>query len=72
MSEQPGRREVVKLTRAKALELMRAGQEAKAAGEPATACPYSPAGNATERVSVQAWLRGYLRGPKREAPPPQG
>lgn len=58
------KRELVELTREQAVAIMAEG--AKAAGRPgakATDCPYSPAGDATERVRVQAWLRGFLHPP---------
>lgn len=64
MSEQ---RQAVELTRAQAAAIVAEGVAAAGkAGSRATDCPYSPAGDATERVRVQAWLRGYL-GAKREA-----
>jgi hypothetical protein len=53
-------REQVTLTRLDAVLAMRAGQVAARGGQRPTACPWSPTGNATERVRVQAWLRGYL------------
>ena len=53
-------REAVNLDRATVVRIMREGAEAAAAGKAATACPYSPAGDATDRVRVQAWLRGFL------------
>lgn len=55
-------REVVKLSRAEAVRIMREG--AAAAGKPGakvTDCPYRATGDGTERVRVQAWLRGFLQ-----------
>lgn len=54
-------RELVDLTRAEAARIL--GEGAKAGAKPGTlvtACPYSPAGDATERVRAAAWVRGYL------------
>ena len=53
-------RQPVTLTRVQAVACMREGQAAGRAAKPATECPYSPCGDASERVRVQAWLRGYL------------
>lgn len=53
-------RRVVRLTREEAVRIMAEGRAAAAAGKVATDCPYSPNGDATERVRVQAWLRGFL------------
>jgi hypothetical protein len=57
-----GTRELMQLTRVEAVRAMRAGQLAARHGQPATTCPFSPNGDATERVAVQAWLRGFLGG----------
>lgn len=53
--------ETVNLTRVEAARILAEG--AKAGKKPATlvtACPYSAAGDATERVRAAAWVRGYL------------
>lgn len=52
-------RQTVRLTRAEAVALLREGRAAAKAGETALACPYDPNGDATERVRVAAWMRGY-------------
>lgn len=54
-------REVVRLTRTDAVALLREGRAAAKAGKSALACPYNPNGNATERMRVAAWMRGYAR-----------
>ena len=54
-------RQVVRLSRREAVRILREGRAAAKAGRLVTACPYSPTGDATERVRVAAWVRGYTR-----------
>jgi hypothetical protein len=56
-----GKAEVVRLTRQDAVLLLREGRAAAKAGKSALACPYNPNGDATERLRVAAWMRGYVR-----------
>jgi hypothetical protein len=53
--------QLVTLTRLQAMVCLREGQAAGRAGQPATTCPYSAAGDATERVRVAAWMHAYVR-----------
>lgn len=54
------KRELVETTRAELAAIVAEGAAAAGARKLVTACPYSAAGDATERVRVQAWLRGFL------------
>lgn len=58
MSEQ---RAAVELTRTQVAAILAAGAKAGAdKSAVVTACPYSAAGDATERVRAAAWVRGFL------------
>jgi hypothetical protein len=64
----PVEREPVYLTRADAARILAAGATAgRTSASLVTACPYSAAGDATERVRTAAWVRGYLSGRRRAA-----
>lgn len=56
-----GKSDKVTVSRAELVRVMRAGSAAARAGEPANTCPYSPTGDANERVRSTAWLRGYVK-----------
>jgi hypothetical protein len=59
-------REPVLLTRGEAWRIIAAG--ATAGRDPDTlvlACPYSPTGDAAERVRVAAWVRGWVEARRR-------
>ena len=49
------------LTRVEAGRILRAGAIVGVDPDATVlACPYSPSGDATERVKVAAWVRGFL------------
>jgi hypothetical protein len=52
----------VTMTRRDALSIMRAGHAAAQRGGSPLDCPYSPNGDADERLRVAAWQRGYTGG----------
>ena len=57
----PMSRELVRLSRVEAARILAAGAGAgRTRGTLVTACPYSAAGDGTERVRAAAWVRGYL------------
>lgn len=51
----------VTVGRAELVRILRSGRKAGQAGRPATACPYSPAGDRDERLRAAAWVRGWVR-----------
>jgi hypothetical protein len=54
-------REPVNLTRLEAARILAAGAAVgRDPGAIVLACPYSAAGDATQRVRVAAWVRGFL------------